>query len=440
MKIIIAALPFTGHLNPMLDVARHLRERGHEVAVLTGSTQRRRVTAQGLDFYPLPPSIDIDPDDLDGAFPERREVPAGPARIGFDIEHIFIRPMNEQARMLRVLAENFRADAIVAEHMFTGVIPLLCHAGADRPAIVTFGITPLLYPRDDHAPMGAALPYAEDPQTKAHYRDVVAPALAEMMASAQAAFETQFRALGLPAPVMPLLEQTTRLVDRHLQFGVPGLDYPRAHLPASIQFIGLPPMSPSDVEKPKWAAEVDQYADVVLVTQGTVENDDFDRLIRPTIKVLAGRPDTLVIVTGGGRETSSLGVLPANVRAARYLPFDWLLPKLSALVTNGGYGTVMQALAAGVPIVAAGTTEDKPEVTARVAWTGAGIDLRTDRPEQEPLRQALEAVLTRPSYRAAAQRLAAEFATHDAWAIIDRTLAEVIGLRSRAPAKTASVF
>ena len=39
------------------------------------------------------------------------------------------------------------------------------------------------------------------------------------------------------------------------------------------------------------------------------------------------------------------------------------------LVTNGGYGTVQQALAHGVPIVVAGATEDKPETAARIAWS-----------------------------------------------------------------------
>ena len=39
-----------------------------------------------------------------------------------------------------------------------------------------------------------------------------------------------------------------------------------------------------------------------------------------------------------------------------------MLPQVSVLVTNGGYGSVSQALAAGVPIVSAGLTEDKAEI------------------------------------------------------------------------------
>ena len=46
-------------------------------------------------------------------------------------------------------------------------------------------------------------------------------------------------------------------------------------------------------------------------------------------------------------------------------------------VTNGGWGGVLAALAAGVPVVVApGTAADKPEVARRVARSGAGVDLR----------------------------------------------------------------
>ena len=61
-------------------------------------------------------------------------------------------------------------------------------------------------------------------------------------------------------------------------------------------------------------------------------------------------------------------------------PTTCLLPHVDAMVTNGGYGGVQQALAHGVPLVVAGDSEDKPEVAARVQWSGAGINLHTGRP------------------------------------------------------------
>ena len=86
------------------------------------------------------------------------------------------------------------------------------------------------------------------------------------------------------------------------------------------------------------------------------------------------------------------------------------------MVTNGGYGGVQIGLSHGVPLVVAGTTEDKPEVAARVAWTGAGVNLRTAKPKPQAVRRAVRSVLSDPGYRERAQALARRYREHDALA------------------------
>ena len=128
------------------------------------------------------------------------------------------------------------------------------------------------------------------------------------------------------------------------------------------------------------------------------------------VALLAGQPgeELLVVVSTGGRPVESLPAdLPANVRAAGYLPYDRLLPLTDVLVTNGGYGGVHYALEHGVPLVVAGRTEDKVEVTARVAWSGVGIDLRTDAPSPKAISAAVRTVLADGRYRANADRVGA---------------------------------
>ncbi|CAI3796551.1 glycosyltransferase [Pseudarthrobacter sp. MM222] len=113
-----------------------------------------------------------------------------------------------------------------------------------------------------------------------------------------------------------------------------------------------------------------------------------------------------MVVSTGGRPVDTLtGPLPDNVRVASYLPYDELLPKTDVLVTNGGYGGVQFALRHGVPLVVAGQTEEKPEVCARVAWSGTGINLRTNRPKPEAVAEAVRAVLADSSYREAGSRI-----------------------------------
>jgi UDP:flavonoid glycosyltransferase YjiC (YdhE family) len=140
---------------------------------------------------------------------------------------------------------------------------------------------------------------------------------------------------------------------------------------------------------------------IVLVTQGTVANHDFGLLVAPTLAALADEPDLLVVVTAGGRPIDAMpGPIPGNARLASYLPFEWVLPKVDAFVTNGGYGSVNQAMSFGIPLVTAGLIEDKAAVNARVAWSGVGIDLATNEPTPQALRAAVRAVLDKPNYRA----------------------------------------
>jgi UDP:flavonoid glycosyltransferase YjiC (YdhE family) len=155
-----------------------------------------------------------------------------------------------------------------------------------------------------------------------------------------------------------------------------------------------------------------------------VANSDYRELIRPTLDALADE-DVLVVVSTGRRPVESLGLLPANARVAEYLPYDLLFPKLAAFVTNGGYGGLQFALQHGVPIVAAGTSEDKLETTARVQWSGAGIGLATNHPTEAVLRRAVRRVLEEDSFRVTAQRLGAEIAASPGLAGVDDAVAEL---------------
>lgn len=147
----------------------------------------------------------------------------------------------------------------------------------------------------------------------------------------------------------------------------------------------------------------------MLVTQGTVATDTTE-LIEPTLRALAGE-DVLVVATTGGREL--VGAVPANAREAPFVPFDRLMPLADAFVTNSGYGGVMFALSNGLPLVCAGTTEDKPEVGNRVAYCGVGINLGVNRPPKRKILEAVRTVLSHPTFRANARLLAGRLAARD---------------------------
>ena len=51
-RFLIATMPFVGHVNPGLPVARRLIERGHEVRWYTGRRYRERVEATSAARVP----------------------------------------------------------------------------------------------------------------------------------------------------------------------------------------------------------------------------------------------------------------------------------------------------------------------------------------------------------------------------------------------------
>ena len=221
----------------------------------------------------------------------------------------------------------------------------------------------------------------------------------------------------------PLFESVVELSDAYLQLSVPSFEFPRKRLPGTVHFVGTPPIIPNQAPVPPWAGDLDGTRKVALVTQGTVANHDFGLLVAPALEALADEPDLLVVVTTGGRPVDAIpGVIPSNGRVASYLPFEWILPKTDVFVTNGGYGSVNQAISFGIPIVSAGLTEDKPAVNARVAWSGVGIDLATNQPDPNILRGAVRAVLEEPRYRMRAASMADEFTKYNTRSLIVRII------------------
>lgn len=101
--------------------------------------------------------------------------------------------------------------------------------------------------------------------------------------------------------------------------------------------------------------------------------------------------------------------LPANVRLVSFIPHSELLPYVDVMITNAGYNGVLAALSQGVPLVCAGKTEDKADVSARVVYAEAGIDLGTDSPSEASIKNAVQDVLEIEKYRNGARRVQQSF-------------------------------
>ena len=424
MKILVVSTPLTGHLNPLLAIGRILIAEGHELAFFTGTPLRTRVERFEGRFYPLPKEADLSLQDII-ASDEMNGVQPGPQWLRIVIERFFVDTIPAQYRGVHKVLREFPADIIIGDDMFFGVLPMLLGPRSKRPPIVLCGTSILHWQRNDRAPTFAGLPPAA---TRAQLDEYAAFAREHdkiVDGPLGLCVNRHLKDLGVGPVSRPLFESVVELADAYMQLTVPRFEFPR-DIPSSVTFVGTPPIIPNQVPLPSWAHELDGSRKVVLVTQGTVANHDFGLLIAPALAGLANEPDLLVVATAGGRAVGDIpGPIPDNARLASYLPFEWLLPKVDVLVTNGGYGSVNQAMSFGIPLVTAGLTEDKADVNARVAWSGVGINLGTNNPRPQALREAVRAVLDKPDYRSCASAMADEFRTIDTRCEILRIINQV---------------
>jgi len=423
MRYLFAPIPFTGHVNPGLPIARELVRRGHDVRWYSSPRFKRAIESIGARYVPLRNALPVDEERLDEMWPKR---PAeGIAQMQHDIKHVFVEFIRGALIDLECELRREPADVVVADN--ASAVVEAVHQKLGIPWAV-YGMSALSMSSRDTAPFGLALPPSSTPLGR--LRNKFLYWLVDRMIFREANDYNQQlrREVGLP-PLQRSIFDFAKDADLYLQSGVPSFDYPRTDLPENVHYLGAPvPEPPAGWTPPSWWGQVFGKR-VLLVTQGTI-NNDFDQLIRPAIRALADE-DVLVIVTTGSKDAEEVEIdpLPANVRVQRFIPYAHLMPHVDLLLTNGGYGSIQIALAHGVPIVAIGKTEEKPEIANRINYSGVGIGLKVLVPTETQIRDAVRTVLNVPTYAARAEAIRYEMSGLDA-AKIGADLLEELACRS----------
>lgn len=151
-------------------------------------------------------------------------------------------------------------------------------------------------------------------------------------------------------------------------------------------------------------------ADAVYLTLGTIFNLESGDLLERALAGLRELPLDVIVTTGGNLDPAQLGPQPSSVRVERYLPQSDVLPLCRAVVSHGGSGSVLGALAHGLPSVLLPMGADQPQNAARCAELGVARVLDATRATPGTIRDAVAEVLSQPRYRAAAARIADEIA------------------------------
>lgn len=166
---------------------------------------------------------------------------------------------------------------------------------------------------------------------------------------------------------------------------------------------------PAPAELPRWWRRPDDP--LVYMTLGSEAGrmELFPGLVGALFEAVAGRP-LRVLFTTGSTDVTTLPAPPANVHVESWFSQDSVMPHAAAVVAHGGFGTMMSALSAGVPMVNLPLFAlDQHWNAARLDEVGAGIAL-SGPDAADRLGSALDRVLADRSYTSRAEALAAQIA------------------------------
>jgi UDP:flavonoid glycosyltransferase YjiC (YdhE family) len=103
---------------------------------------------------------------------------------------------------------------------------------------------------------------------------------------------------------------------------------------------------------------------------GSMTNREPAELSQEVVRALAMTGQRAIVLTGWGGLSPQ--ELPQDIFAIDWVPFDWLLPRVSAAVHHGGAGTTAASLRAGVPTIIVPFFLDQFYWAKRVFELGAG--------------------------------------------------------------------
>jgi UDP:flavonoid glycosyltransferase YjiC (YdhE family) len=146
--------------------------------------------------------------------------------------------------------------------------------------------------------------------------------------------------------------------------------------------------------------------------------------------------DVLLALGQRDADLDALGPVPAKLRVEPWVNPAEVLARADTVVSHGGFGTTMGAVASGLPLVVVPLFGDQPDNARRIETAGAGVVVWPDRDgpaeairssiDPAALRAAITTVLEESAYGRVAAGLAAEIAAQPP---TDEALAAVMDAR-----------
>lgn len=316
------------------------------------------------------------------------------------------------------------ADLVVTNEALFGVMAG-CESIGQR--FVTFSPNISLSPLPGVPPLGPGLAPARNQEDRARHVEI-AKAVGAMFDSGLPALNTARAALGL-APLDRVLDQF-QAAEAELLATSRAFDFPADDLPSRVRYVG-PQLGDPHWAQPwvsPWPAS-DSRALVVVGFSTTFQNHA--GVLQNVIDALATLPARVLVTLGGSIKTGELRPSD-NCVLVESAPHAAVMREAALVVTHGGHGTVIRALANRVPMLVIPHGRDQNDNAVRVTERGAGLSLMPNASTEE-IRVACGRLLGEPPFRAAARQLGDLVATEAEGSTLVQEL-EAAAARSADPA------
>jgi UDP:flavonoid glycosyltransferase YjiC (YdhE family) len=347
MRVLISSNPMFGHVNTLLPVASAARRAGHDVVFATGSSMTGRLESEGFETWSVGPA-------------------AAPSGADADWITYFLESAAARAGTLVPRATEWMPDIVIHDETELAAPVAAASVGA-RHVVHGLGLMPPL-----------------------RIWDVFAAGLDRMLKT----WDVETRAADMRDAT-------------YLDVCPPALQPPGERIWANVKPVRHSAGRPMSGQRLPAELELLPYARTVHLTLGTVFNDAVG-VLRAAIEGLGELEANIVVTTGPDSEPADHGPQPPHVVIARYLPHALLLPRCDLVVSQGGAGVLLGALAHGLPQLVLPQGADQDINADACVHAGAGLMLGRGDVTPSAVAAAATRLLAEPEFAQAARVVKAE--------------------------------
>lgn len=370
----ILAMPdgnWLSHTSRVFEVARRLREAGHEV-VFAGEGQYMRLPREA-DFRVVPVET-LDPDRVLAC-----------SRSGRANWYDYPRVKSCVEAELAVFAEE-APDLVLGDFRLS--LSTSCELAAVPLAVILNAAWTDYYTVRIRAPEHLAVTRIAGRTATS----LLAPSIKQLILWVDSRPFNRFRReRGLPARrnIWDVWRGDLNLIVDIPEYG------PTRDLPESFHYIG-PILWEPDTPPPPWLDRLDPDRFTIYFTMGST---GYARFFEQAAEIFGGTDYQCVMTTAGMAE---LDEVPDNFFVADYAPGSRIMARSDVVVCHGGNGTIYQAMTHGVPIIGIPTMHDQEFNLDRVEDLGLGIHLSELSFRPEHLADAVAQIARDPRYKSCA--------------------------------------